>query len=89
MEYTAWRRLKRPLITVSCHDDLTSSDLVGRYLVKGGETTWIDGPLTQAVRNGGICYLDEIVEARKDTKVVIHPLADDRGAYCRSRSWDC
>lgn len=77
MEYMAWR-LKRPLITVSCHDDLTASDLVGRYLIKGGETTWIDGPLTQAVKAGGICYLDEIVEARKDTMVVIHPLADDR-----------
>ena len=77
MEYMAWR-LKRPLITVSCHDDLTASDLVGRYLVKGGETVWVDGPLTRAVRCGGICYLDEIVEARKDTMVVIHPLADDR-----------
>ncbi|MEJ1297054.1 MAG: CbbQ/NirQ/NorQ/GpvN family protein [Candidatus Sedimenticola sp. (ex Thyasira tokunagai)] len=77
MEYMAWR-LQRPLITVSCHDDLTASDLVGRYLVKGGETIWIDGPLTQAVKAGGICYLDEIVEARKDTMVVIHPLADDR-----------
>ncbi len=79
MEYMAWR-LKRPLITVSCHDDLTASDLVGRYLVKGGETVWVDGPLTRAVRVGGICYLDEIVEARKDTMVVIHPLADDRRA---------
>jgi nitric oxide reductase NorQ protein len=77
MEHMAWR-LKRPLITVSCHDDLTASDLVGRYLVKGGETMWVDGPLTRAVRCGGICYLDEIVEARKDTMVVIHPLADDR-----------
>jgi len=77
MEYMAWR-LKRPLITVSCHDDLTASDLVGRYLVQGGETVWVDGPLTRAVRVGGICYLDEIVEARKDTTVVIHPLADDR-----------
>ncbi len=77
MEYMAWR-LKRPLITVSCHDDLTASDLVGRFLVKGGETTWVDGPLTRAVRSGAICYLDEIVEARKDTMVVIHPLADDR-----------
>jgi nitric oxide reductase NorQ protein len=77
MEHMAWR-LKRPLITVSCHDDLTASDLVGRYLVKGGETLWVDGPLTRAVRVGGICYLDEIVEARKDTMVVIHPLADDR-----------
>ena len=77
MEHMAWR-LKRPLITVSCHDDLTASDLVGRYLVKGGETVWVDGPLTRAVRAGGICYLDEVVEARKDTMVVIHPLADDR-----------
>lgn len=77
MEYMAWR-LKRPLITVSCHDDLTASDLVGRFLVAGGETVWVDGPLTRAVRAGGICYLDEIVEARKDTMVVIHPLADDR-----------
>jgi nitric oxide reductase NorQ protein len=77
MEHMAWR-LKRPLITVSCHDDLTASDLVGRYLVRGGETVWVDGPLTRAVRAGGICYLDEIVEARKDTMVVIHPLADDR-----------
>ena len=77
MEHMAWR-LKRPLITVSCHDDLTASDLVGRYLVKGGETVWVDGPLTRAVRCGGICYLDEVVEARKDTMVVIHPLADDR-----------
>jgi nitric oxide reductase NorQ protein len=79
MEYMAWR-LKRPLITVSCHDDLTASDLVGRFLVKGGETIWVDGPLARAVRVGGICYLDEIVEARKDTMVVIHPLADDRRA---------
>jgi len=77
MEHMAWR-LKRPLITVSCHDDLTASDLVGRYLVKGGETVWVDGPLTRAVRCGGICYLDEIVEARKDPMVVIQPLADDR-----------
>lgn len=77
MEYMAWR-LKRPLITVSCHDDLTAADLVGRYLVKGGETVWVDGPLTRAVRSGALCYLDEIVEARKDTMVVIHPLADDR-----------
>jgi nitric oxide reductase NorQ protein len=77
MEHMAWR-LKRPLITVSCHDDLTASDLVGRFLVKGGETIWVDGPLAAAVRAGGICYLDEVVEARKDTTVVIHPLADDR-----------
>jgi len=77
MEHMAWR-LKKPLITVSCHDDLTASDLVGRYLIQGGSTTWIDGPLARAVRAGAICYLDEIVEARKDTMVVIHPLADDR-----------
>ena len=77
MEYMAWR-LKRPLITVSCHDDLTASDLVGRYLITNNETVWVDGPLARAVRCGGICYLDEVVEARKDTTVVIHPLADDR-----------
>lgn len=77
MEYMAWR-LKRPLITVSCHDDLTAADLIGRYLITNNETVWVDGPLAQAVRCGGICYLDEIVEARKDTTVVIHPLADDR-----------
>lgn len=77
MQFMAWK-LQRPLITVSCHDDLTASDLVGRYLVRGGETVWIDGPLTTSVKTGGICYLDEIVEARKDTTVVIHPLADDR-----------
>ncbi|MBF0161659.1 MAG: CbbQ/NirQ/NorQ/GpvN family protein [Magnetococcales bacterium] len=77
VEHMAWR-LRRPLITVSCHEDMTTSDLVGRYLVIGGETLWQDGPLTLAVRHGGICYLDEIVEARKDTTVVIHPLADDR-----------
>lgn len=79
IEYMAWR-LARPLVTVSCHDDLTSGDLVGRYLLVGGETRWVDGPLSRAVRGGGICYLDEIVEARKDTTVVIHPLADDRRA---------
>lgn len=77
MEHMAWR-LERPLITVSCHDDLTAADLVGRFLIVGGETRWADGPLARAVRGGGICYLDEIVEARKDTTVVIHPLADDR-----------
>ncbi len=77
MQYMAWK-LRRPLVTVSCHDDLTASDLVGRYLVRGGETVWMDGPLTTAVKTGGFCYLDEIVEARKDTTVVIHPLADDR-----------
>lgn len=66
------------LITVACHEDLTGSDLVGRYLIKGDETIWIDGPLTQAVKAGAICYLDEIVEARKDTIVLIHPLTDHR-----------
>ena len=70
--------LGRPLFTVACHEDLTAGDLVGRYLLKGGETVWEDGPLTRAVRAGGICYLDEIVEARADTTVVIHPLADHR-----------
>ena len=77
MEYMGWR-LKRPLITVSCHDDLTASDLVGRYLITGGEMVWVDGPLARAVRSGAICYLDEIVEARKDTTVIIHPLTDHR-----------
>ncbi len=72
------RRLDRPLITVACHEDLFASDLVGRYLLKHDETVWADGPLTRAVRTGAICYLDEIVEARKDTTVVIHPLTDDR-----------
>ncbi|MBI3328452.1 MAG: CbbQ/NirQ/NorQ/GpvN family protein [Nitrospinae bacterium] len=67
-----------PLITVACHEDLTASDLVGRFLLKGGETVWVDGPLTQAVRSGAICYLDEIVEARKDTTVLIHALTDHR-----------
>lgn len=71
-------RLNRPLYTVSCHDDLTAADLTGRYLLQGGETKWLDGPLTRAVREGGICYLDEIVEARKDVTVVLHPLTDDR-----------
>lgn len=66
------------LITVACHEDLTGSDLIGRYLIKGDETVWMDGPLTQAVKAGAICYLDEIVEARKDTIVLIHPLTDHR-----------
>jgi len=70
--------LGRPLITVACHDDLTTADLVGRFLLRGGETEWFDGPLTRAVREGAICYLDEVVEARQDTTVVIHPLADHR-----------
>ena len=71
-------QLNIPLHTVSCHDDLTASDIVGRYLIGDGQTVWNDGPLTRAVREGGICYLDEVVEARKDTTVVIHPLTDDR-----------
>jgi nitric oxide reductase NorQ protein len=71
-------RLGLPLYTVACHDDLTAADLVGRHLIGDGATFWSDGPLTRAVREGGICYLDEIVEARKDTTVVLHPLADDR-----------
>jgi len=71
-------RLGLPLYTVACHDDLTAADLVGRHLIGDGQTVWCDGPLTRAVREGGICYLDEVVEARKDTTVVIHPLADDR-----------
>ena len=70
--------LDRPLITVSCHDDLTTADLVGRFLLRGGDTEWVDGPLTRAVRDGAICYLDEVVEARQDTTVVLHPLADHR-----------
>ncbi len=77
VEYMAWR-LGRPLVTVACHDDLAASDLTGRYLVRGGETVWQDGPLTTAARLGAICYLDEIVEARQDTVVVIHPLTDHR-----------
>jgi nitric oxide reductase NorQ protein len=71
-------RLNQSLITVACHEDLFASDLIGRYLLKNDETVWVDGPLTRAVRIGAICYLDEIVEARKDTTVVIHPLSDSR-----------
>jgi nitric oxide reductase NorQ protein len=67
-----------PLITIACHEDLTASDLVGKYLLEGDTTRWVDGPLTRAVKSGGICYLDEVVEARKDTIVLIHPLADHR-----------
>ena len=70
--------LNIPLVTIACHEDLTASDLVGRYLLQGDSTIWIDGPLTRAVKAGGICYLDEIVEARKDTTVLIHPLTDHR-----------
>jgi nitric oxide reductase NorQ protein len=77
VENMAWR-LGRPLITVACHEDLSSTDLVGRFLLEGEETVWHDGPLTRAVRSGAICYLDEVVEARKDTVVIIHPLTDHR-----------
>ncbi|MDE0308527.1 MAG: CbbQ/NirQ/NorQ/GpvN family protein [Acidiferrobacterales bacterium] len=70
--------LGRPLYTVACHDELSATDLLGRYLIRNDETVWHDGPLTQAVRDGGICYLDEVVEARKDTTVILHPLCDDR-----------
>src|SRR5256714_5535523 len=70
--------LRRPVVTISCHDDLTSSDLVGRFMVTGGDVVWTDGPLTRAVKAGAICYLDEVVEARKDTTVLIHPLTDHR-----------
>jgi len=72
------QKLNKPLYTVACHDDLTAADLVGRHLIGPEGTYWQDGPLTKAVREGGICYLDEVVEARKDTTVVLHPLADDR-----------
>lgn len=71
-------KLTRPVYTVACHDDLTAADLVGRHLIGDGTTYWNDGPLTRAVREGAICYLDEVVEARKDTTVVLHPLSDDR-----------
>lgn len=77
LEYMA-HRLHRPLVTVSCHEDLTSSDLVGRFLLEGEQTVWQDGPLTRAVKAGAICYLDEIVEARTDSTVIIHPLTDHR-----------
>jgi len=77
IEHMAWK-LKRPLVTIACHDDLSASDLTGRFLIRGEETIWVDGPLTVAARHGAICYLDEVVEARQDTVVVIHPLTDDR-----------
>jgi nitric oxide reductase NorQ protein len=88
VEYMAWRLyrqpdsphrdIERPLVTVACHEDLTATDLVGRYLLSGDATVWMDGPLTSAVRSGAICYLDEVVEARKDTTVVVHSLTDHR-----------
>ena len=77
VEHMAWR-LGRPLVTISCHDDLTASDLIGRFLIRHDGTVWQDGPLTRAVREGAICYLDEVVEARQDTVVVLHPLTDHR-----------
>jgi len=77
IEYMAWR-LNKPLITVACNEDMTASDLVGRYLLDAQGTRWLDGPLTTAARIGAICYLDEVVEARQDTTVVIHPLTDHR-----------
>ncbi len=77
VEYMAWK-LNKPLITVACNEDMTASDLVGRYLLDANGTRWLDGPLTTAARIGAICYLDEIVEARQDTTVVIHPLTDHR-----------
>lgn len=77
VEYMAWK-LNRPLVTLACNEDMTASDLVGRYLLDADGTRWHDGPLTLAVRHGGICYLDEVVEARQDTTVVIHPLTDAR-----------
>ena len=86
IEYMTWRLYREerrvdielPLVTISCHEDLTATDMVGRFLLKGDETVWSDGPLTKAVRSGAICYLDEIVEARKDTTVLIHSLTDHR-----------
>lgn len=77
VEHMAWR-LGRPLITVACNEEMSASDFLGRYLLEGGRTLWQDGPLTTAARFGAICYLDEVVEARQDTLVVIHPLTDDR-----------
>ncbi len=78
--------LERPLFTVSCHDDLTSSDLVGRFLVHGGDVEWIDGPLTRAVREGAFCYLDEVIEARRDTLAVLHSLTDHRRSLYLDRT---
>ena len=72
------KKLRRALHTVPCHDDLTAADITGRYLLRGGDTVWVDGPLTRAVREGGVCYLDEVVEAPKDVTVVLHPLTDHR-----------
>ncbi len=79
--------LQQPLQTVACHEDLSATDLVGRYLLQGDETVWQDGPLTRAVKEGAICYLDEIVEARKDSTVLIHS-SQTIGVSCRSKSWE-
>ncbi len=84
VEHMAWR-LGRPLITVSCHEDLTAGDLAGRWLLEDDSTHWQDGPLTMAARHGAICYLDEVVEARQDTTVLIHPLADTRRQFTLDR----
>lgn len=80
------RLLKRPVVTISCHDDLTSSDLVGRFLVTGGDVVWTDGPLTRAVKDGAICYLDEVVEARHDSLAILHSLTDHRRALYLDRA---
>lgn len=81
-------RLSRPVVTISCHDDLTSSDLVGRFLVTGGDVVWQDGPLTRAVRDGAICYLDEVVEARHDSLAILHSLTDHRRTLFLDRTGD-
>lgn len=78
--------LRRPVVTISCHDDLTSSDLVGRFMVTGGDVVWTDGPLTRAVKDGAICYLDEVVEARHDSLAVLHSLTDHRRALYLDRA---
>lgn len=83
------RRLGRALYTVACHDDLSASDLVGRHLIGSNGTYWQDGPLTRAVREGAICYLDEVIEARKDTTVVLHPLTDDRRILPLDATGEC
>src|SRR3954470_11711728 len=84
----AGQLLGRPVVTISCHDDLTSADLVGRFLVTGGDVVWQDGPLTRAVRDGAICYLDEVVEARHDSLAVLHSLTDHRRTLFLDRAGD-
>lgn len=88
IEYMCWR-LKLPLVTVSCHEDMTGTDLLGRFLLEQDRTKWIDGPLTMAARSGSVCYLDEIVEARQDTTVVIHSLTDDRRLLSIEKKGNC